>query len=193
MIAALFVDPEGAYSEVDVDLWDESRDARLYDGPYPVVAHPPCNKWSPLAFINQQRIPGYYLGDDGGCFESALKAVRKYGGVLEHPAGSLAWSHFGLQRPKRGFWSGSLDGSWVTEVSQSAYGHRARKKTWLYYVGPEPPAMNWDDPPVTAIVSGFLHHETGAYKADESRRVRPHEASATPAAFRDELLAMAAR
>ncbi len=31
MIAALFVDPTGTYSEVDeIDIWDEARDARLY-------------------------------------------------------------------------------------------------------------------------------------------------------------------
>lgn len=40
-IAALFVEPNGPYAGLPgVELWDLSRDARLYDGPYPVVAHP---------------------------------------------------------------------------------------------------------------------------------------------------------
>jgi hypothetical protein len=48
-IAALFVDPKGAYAGLpDVDLWGEARDARLYDGPYSVVAHPPCQRWGKL-------------------------------------------------------------------------------------------------------------------------------------------------
>lgn len=46
MIAALYVQAEGCYFGVDgVDPWDEQRDARLYDGPWPVVAHPPCQRW----------------------------------------------------------------------------------------------------------------------------------------------------
>ena len=43
MIAALFVQKNGAYFDLpDVDPWDEERDARLYSGPHPVVAHPQC-------------------------------------------------------------------------------------------------------------------------------------------------------
>lgn len=39
MIAALFVQRGGVYFGLDdVDPWDESRDARRYAGPYPVVA-----------------------------------------------------------------------------------------------------------------------------------------------------------
>jgi len=194
-VAALFVEKNGVYYGLpDVDPWDQERDARLYDGPHPVVAHPPCNKWSPLAYINQKRIPGYRVGDDGGCFRAALDAVRRWGGVLEHPAGSLAWKHFGLLRPLGigGGWTTTPeDEGWVCEVAQSAYGHRARKRTWLYYVGNRTPdPLNWRDPETTAIVSGFLHHPKGGYVADESRRVRPKEASKTPAAFRDELIAM---
>ena len=46
MIAALYVARAGTYFNLlDVDPWDEIRDARLYDGPHPVVAHPPCQRW----------------------------------------------------------------------------------------------------------------------------------------------------
>ena len=42
-IAALYVQTDGAYYGIDgVDPWDEERDARKYDGPWSVLAHPPC-------------------------------------------------------------------------------------------------------------------------------------------------------
>lgn len=188
-VAALFVERGGVYWDLPgVDPWDEERDARLYAGPWPVVAHPPCNKWSPLAYINQRRLPGYVVGDDGGCFEAALHAVRTWGGVLEHPANSMAWRRFDLPRPTRDGWStGFWDGGWVCEVDQGRYGHRARKSTWLYAVDVEPPALDWGVAHSDVIVSGFLHRKG----TDESRRVRPAEASRTPIAFRDVLLAMA--
>ena len=43
MVAALYVEKGGVYYGLPgVDPWDEERDARLYDGPWRVVAHPPC-------------------------------------------------------------------------------------------------------------------------------------------------------
>jgi hypothetical protein len=191
-VAALYVEKGGAYFVLEhVDPWDEERDARLYAGPYPVVAHPPCNKWSLLAYINRQRIPGYEIGDDGGCFAAALEAVRTFGGVLEHPAGSLAWKHYGLDKPERGIWKGYF-GSWVTEVDQGRYGHVARKRTWLYVVGGSvPDPLDWEPADSSVIVSGFTHQPKGKHVACEYRRVRPKEASRTPAAFRDVLLGIA--
>jgi hypothetical protein len=80
----------------------------------------------------------------------------------------------------------------VTEVDQAAYGHRARKRTWLYVVGGTvPPSLNWEPTYGSAIVSGFTHQPKGEHVACEHRRVRPKEASRTPAAFRDVLLEMA--
>lgn len=192
-VAALFVETGGVYFDLpEVDPWDKTRDARLYAGPLPVVAHPPCERWSPLAYINRRRIPGYEIGDDGGCFEAALRAVDKWGGVLEHPANSLAWRKFQLDRPERGFWKG-LFGTWVTEVDQGRYGHRARKRTWLYVSGGSvPPSLDWTEAESNVIVSGFTHQERGQHVADEHRRVRPKEASRTPLAFRDLLLSLAA-
>jgi hypothetical protein len=186
MIAALFVEKNGMYFGIEgVDPWDIERDGRLYSGPHRVVAHPPCSAWCQLAYINQKRY-GHKVGDDGGCFESALRSVRTYGGVLEHPAFSYAWPAFGLARPKRGKWL--HDGqAWVTEVSQVAYGHPARKRTWLYYVGDrEPPALDWSEKEPMAQVSFCKNHGNSPLP-----RLSKKEAKRTPAAFRDVLLRLA--
>lgn len=142
MIAALFVDPRGGYSVLpDVDLWDEARDARLYAGPHPVVAHPPCSRWCRLAGLVEARW-GHKRGDDGGCFAAALAAVRAFGGVLEHPAYSDAWSAFDLPTPNRnGGWQRGSCGGWSAHVEQGRYGHAAKKATWLYAVSDYLPAL----------------------------------------------------
>jgi hypothetical protein len=144
MIAALFVETGGCYFGLPgVDPWDEARDARLYDGPYPVVAHPPCARWGRFATWHGGR-----ACDDGGCFETALNAVRRHGGIIEHPAGSLAWQYFGLPVPPPRGWRRDLFGASVCAVEQGHYGHPARKATWLYYIGKsEPPDLIWGPSP----------------------------------------------
>jgi hypothetical protein len=192
VIAALFVHEGGAYYGLpDVDPWPESRDARLYPGPWPVVAHPPCQLWVNFAALNFKRYGGEHNrpGNDGGCFASALASVRRWGGVLEHPAGSKAWAAHGLPAPVGRGWQACDDGSWgrgdaawVAEVWQSAYGHRARKRTWLYAVTPCPPPLDTRAVPGTAQVGWF-----DRIKPSLSKR----EASATPLPFRDLLLSIA--
>lgn len=187
-VAVLFADPKGVYANLPgVDLWDEARDARLYAGPWPVVAHPPCARWSvPLCYVNQTRY-GLKIGDDGGCFEFALAAVRAFGGVLEHPRDSVAWSRFELPRPRRGGWTTSFgDDGMSTVVDQYRYGHPAKKETWLYAIGCDPISFDWRPAPVgeTALVS-WLNPQIGR------RRITKTEASRTPEAFRDVLLNMA--
>lgn len=141
MIAALYVEAGGVYAGRDgIDLWDELRDARTYQGPHRVIAHPPCARWGRWWW----RLPGGLRaerpGEDGGCFEAAIGSVRAFGGVLEHPAGSLAWPRFGLPSPPSAGWARVMMGGWVCEVYQGHYGHRAPKPTWLYWVGEgEPP------------------------------------------------------
>jgi hypothetical protein len=177
VIAALYVETNGVYYGLpDVDPWDEARDARLYDGPWPVVAHPPCARWSLMGLCR-----GYYDGDDGGCFAAALDAVRTFGGVLEHPAHSLAWKRFELPRPCGNGWTRSLlDDGWTCEVDQRRYGHEARKPTWVYYIGDAPPFLLWGYTPKGEANLGRV---TGWH--------REHLRSRTPPAFRDVLLDMA--
>lgn len=146
-VAALYVQTGGHYFGVEgVDPWDQPRDARAYAGPYPVVAHPPCQLWTNFAHLNFKRYGGEHNrpGNDGGCFASALTAVRRYGGVLEHPAFSHAWKAYGLLAPLRVGWIQASAQEWVCEVWQSAYEHPARKRTWLLYCGAKPFELRWE-------------------------------------------------
>lgn len=88
MIAALFVQTNGAYFGVKgVDPWDETRDARSYTGPYPVVAHPPCARWGRYYSGGPSHPGRFELGQDGGCFVHALHSVIAWGGVFGTPEG----------------------------------------------------------------------------------------------------------
>lgn len=192
-VAALFVEANGIYAGLPgVDAWDINRDARSYPGPHPVVCHSPCTRWCRLAGLVEARW-GHKRGDDGGCFEAALSFVRRYGGVLEHPAYSDAWPAFNLAPPNpSGGWQRAICGGWSTHVEQSRYGHAAKKATWLYAYGIDaPPSLDWRrtaDGESTAQVSWCGNHTS---KFDKRPRIGKKAASATPIAFRDLLLSIA--
>ena len=203
MIAALFVEPSGAYFGVPgIDPWDERRDARNYKGPYPVIAHPPCQRWGkfwagqPLHIkkTGERKIKG----DDGGCFAAGLSAVRTYGGVLEHPWGSHAWPHFGIVVPPRsgGWVEADCLGGWTCCVEQGRYGHYARKPTMLYAFGVDMPELDWGigeprlDPAIVArmgIKRAKRLGEVGGKGGGQNSTPRIH----TPGPFRDLLIAIA--
>ncbi len=204
MIAALYVEAKGCYAGVpDVELWDEARDARLYPGPHAVVAHPPCARWCKLAAVVEARYPQHRQGEDGGVFAAALAAVRRWGGVLEHPAYSKAWPRYGLLNPPHsGGWVRDLHGGWTCHVEQGLYGHPASKATWLYAFGLGPPSMRWGSADSTALCSYCETNSrprarigdwssNGDTDYDTRRRLSPKEASATPTEFRDILISMA--
>ena len=101
MIAALYVETNGAYFDLpNVDPWNDARDARLYNGPYPVVAHPPCQRWGKMwagqpLWIKRtgQRKK---KGDDVGVYkvqdsDFPALAMEKYGRDKCRKAGLLAF------------------------------------------------------------------------------------------------------
>lgn len=198
MIAALYVATGGCYFGLEgVDPWDKARDARGYDGPHPVIAHPPCERWGrywsggPSAKVRRLR------GDDGGCFNHALHAVRTWGGVLEHPEASSAWRAHGLTTPpKSGGWIvADLYGGFTCCVEQGHYGHRARKATWLYANGVELPELIWGPSAGQRLDEGFHSQEERVRARDAGavprKRLSSRENVATPIPFRDLLLSIA--
>ncbi len=183
-VAALYVDPRDCYAGLDgVEVWDEARDARRYAGPHPVVAHPLGGP----AWIAAGK-PPKHLGDDGGCFRMALDAVRCYGGVLEHPAGSRAWEWFEIGRPKRGLgWSpADFCGGWTCLVDQGHYGHRASKPSMLYAIAPTLPSLEWSHAVVEPV-----SRKAGERGEGNCMYLSRRERAATPEPFRDVLLAIA--
>lgn len=199
MIAALFVETNGCYFGLpDVDPWDIRRDARLYMGPHPVVAHPPCQRWGRFWHGSTRKPHQFNLGDDAGMFEAALNSVRRFGGVLEHPADSHAWRAFGIAAPKRhaGWQFADDHGGMTCYVEQGHYGHFSRKPTWLYSVRTADPELNW-----TRGAQRLHPTALAKYGYEKARRIgmaamiggkdKTVIRERTPLEFRDVLLTMA--
>jgi len=201
VIAALFVDRRGPYwNRSDIDAWDELRDARKYAGPWPCVTHPPCTRWGRYATGGPNpNATRRILGDDDGCFESALASVRRWGGVLEHPEASHAFKRFGIKTPpKEGGWCEAMDDALglVCCVEQGHYGHPARKATWLYYVGPRPlRTIIWGKSSGVRLDEGFHSKaERDAARAAGQKpvkRLSTVQNIVTPAPFAELLISLA--
>nr|WP_207199414.1 hypothetical protein [Rhodoplanes elegans] len=195
----MFVEAGGCYSGIKgVDPWDEQRDARNYAGPWPVVAHPPCQRWGRFWHGSTRKPHQFKLGDDGGCFSAAVYAVRRWGGVLEHPADSHAWKHFGIDRPKRHTgWqpAGDLIG-YTCYVEQGHYGHMSRKPTWLYAAHTTLPELDWSKGaqrlhPTALARYGYEKARRIGMTAMVGGKDKTRIRNATPPAFRDVLISIA--
>ncbi len=178
MVAVLFARADSVYKTlVGADVYDIERNAKTWTGGCAVVAHPPCRAWGRLRYFAKPR------KGERGLAIWAVRQVRTWGGVLEHPAGSRLWLKAGLPLP------GSRDrfGGWTLPVHQHWWGHRAEKATWLYIVGCEPV-----DLPAMPLVLGEPTHVVQSSKSG-----RPHitkaEREHTPPQLAEWLCDLAAR
>ena len=176
-VAALYVDPLGPYPTLaGVECWDESRNAKTYPGPHPVVAHPPCGPWSRLRHLSRYQDPE--------CGLVAVDQVRRWGGVLEHPDGSRLFRVRQLPLP-----GGLPDefGGWSALIDQVSWGHKARKRTLLYVVGVHPSSVRFR-------VGGEPTHLVTTCHRGEARTLPTLSAAArrrTPLDFAEFLVALA--
>jgi hypothetical protein len=105
----------------------------------------------------------------------AVAAVRRCGGILEHPANSTLWADQDLPLPGRP----AQDGFSV-ELWQSWFGHRAQKRTWLFIVGCAP----GDLPPMPLRMGAIENTVENMGRAERER---------TPAEFCAWLVSVARR
>lgn len=124
-VSVLCVREYSIYKQMGLDCYDSDRDARTYQGPNPVVGHPPCRGWGALRKMSNA------TDDEKNLGPCVAAMVRRWGGVLEHPAYSTLWKAVGLPQP------GYTDdyGGYTLCIDQYWFGHRARKRTWLYICG----------------------------------------------------------
>jgi len=112
--------------------------------------------------------------------------VRKFGGVLEHPSGSLLFGSI-LPLP------GSYDrfGGFSISVDQFWFGHQARKRTYLYIYGCSIKDVPGHPLRFDAIQYGVgaSNYKKGLYLKDISRKKREE----TPIDFAKYLISIAAK
>lgn len=183
MIAVLFARHDSVYKSLPgLDVYDKERDALTFPGGMPVVAHPPCRSWSRMRAFAKPA-PG-----EKELAVWAVRQVRRYGGVLEHPEASALWKEMrlplGLER--------DLWGGYTLSVDQFWFGHRARKRTWLYIVGIDPNVL-----PQYPLRMDAIMHTVGTTKKRWRENFRPKpslspsERERTPPAFAEYLISIA--
>lgn len=191
-VAALFVRADSIYKTMpDVDAWDIERDARRWPGGAPVVAHPPCRAWGRLRAMANPR------PDEKDLARWAVAQVRRWGGVLEHPASSTLWADQGLPHMMQR----DALGGWTLGIHQNQFGHRAQKPTWLYIVGCDPRDVPAPPPLVLGEASHVIaqdgRRKNGTRWANGDPRKRPEvtkpEREHTPLALAAWLVELARR
>lgn len=160
LFAVLYARKNSIYKSLPgADVYDFERNALSFDYQLPVIAHPPCRLFGKLKQFSKAPIEEKQLA------YHAVDAIRKCGGVLEHPAWSTLWTEKNLPLP------GARDefGGFTLPILQSWFGHKAPKATWLYILGVSPA----DLPPLPfalGIPSGRIS-ATGSMKVREGTPV----------------------
>lgn len=186
-VAALFVLRDSIYKSLSgVECFDVDRDARSFAGGMPVVAHPPCGAWCALKAFSKA------TPDEKALAPWAVDQVRRWGGVLEHPARSSLWRE--CEMPGPGFLFTDNWGGWTVQVDQFVFGHRARKRTWVYIVGTTeipPIPRRSGEPPCVIDCPGSARKSERPRSAGQRPWCSRRERSSTPPAFAEWLVAVA--
>lgn len=172
-VSVLFAARDSVYKRFPgLDVWDEERDALNWPGGNPAVFHPPCRLFCMLRKFStapeaEKELAYWSVGQ-----------VRKWGGVLEHPAHSTLWEDCNL--PKPGKWDGY---GFTYGTDQWWFGNPGRKRTWIYVCDLAPKELpdvpfKLGEAPGGSWLNNF-GHKNPLFNDRETRHLR----SATPESF----------
>lgn len=170
IVAALYVRRDSVYKSIPgVDVWDIDRDAEKYNGPYPVVAHPPCRLWGKLAGLSTADEREMRLAIH------SVECMLRFGGVLEHPINSNLIS-----------WVRLIGQVKLQEVRQFDFGHQAEKRTIIMVTGSN--ARDWPEMPLRLMPISKVVNTT---KRDGRQEVPRAWRERTPKALAEWMVAVA--
>lgn len=181
MVAVLFARQDSVYKSISMcDVWDIDRDARRWPGGCPVVAHPPCRAWGRLRAFAKPR------PDEKDLARWAVEQIKRWGGVLEHPAGSKLWADQSLPLPGA---APDQHGGWTLAAPQKWWGHKAEKATWFYILGCSPA----DIPAIPLVLGDAMYVVQTRKRNDHRPHITKSERERTPGPLAHWLVDLAGR
>jgi hypothetical protein len=161
-VPVYFVASKSNYYKLDCDCYDIVRDSLSTVSRIPGIYHPPCRNWSKL-----RKMSNFYPGERWLAIWSLIR-VRRYGGVLEHPTGSLLFKKY-IVHPKNG-----LDqyGGFSICVNQHWFGFKAEKSTMLYIVGIDPNQLPKYPLSFDCVTHSVCNSRGKSFKKELSKKAR---------------------
>ncbi len=174
MTSILFCEEKSIYKTLNCDVYDIKRNALNVSNTTPAIYHPPCRMWSRLKTLSN-----FYPGEKWLAVWSLIR-IRKYGGILEHPAGSSLFHKYAPLTPVPDSYGG-----FIISVNQHWFGHVAQKKTYLYIVGCSPSQL----PPIPLNFSAIEYTISNSKKSKQKIKESPKKyRNYTPILFAQWLL-----
>ena len=174
-VQVLFTQVKSTYLVLGCVCYDLQRNALSIKSKQPAIYHPPCRAWSRMRTFSKVPVGERFLAI------WSISRVRRYGGIVEQPAGSNLWKFMNLPLPGSGC---DIFGGFSISVDQHWFGHLAKKNTWLYIRGCDlndlpPYPMNFD------IISHCINSKS---KSSKLKELSKNKRSYTPILFAEWLI-----
>lgn len=174
-VQVLFTQAKSTYLDLGCDCYDLQRNALSIKSKLPAIYHPPCRAWSRMRTFSKVPVGERFLAI------WSVSRVRRYGGIVEQPAGSKLWKFLDLPMPGSGY---DIFGGFSISIDQHWFGHKAKKNTWLYIKGC---SVN-DLPPYPMNFDLITHCLNSSLKSRRLKELSKNKRSYTPILFAEWLI-----